>query len=434
MASELTLGPIPYQAGSLSAASIQYGGFCRLTDTVFFTIFRQTTPSYVYAQILTTPNIKSSTATFTLARGQRILEIPTNSLYTAAFDCVRLSDNYVIVFGKQSAAVNAVEIRIFWINPDMDPDHRYVIRQVGQPILIDDINVIAGTGGSRPYLLPSIVDNVCWFEYQQSTSQTVAAHTRVLKRLQFTPTTGEVVIKLITTIGAAAANLPYAIPHFAKQPTSNHWVGCWVYSNGTTALFNMVTVPFDPMSDLPVAPVVVTGAAGVGRSLTALTYNTVYMPQSDGRGIIFNGTSVDYDTVTNGVCTGVKKQVGDTTLVGTTNYSVMGWWTDPTSFITLTINTALVALYPTTQSWKLSSSTTCVPLIRVHTYTNDSNIAITHGTATKSSQFNTANTLDYNSLYLYPYKTEIFGGDTMLLYGYNTAIPARWFVKAVELA
>lgn len=442
--SETTLGPIPYQAGTLSAANVQYGGFCRMTDKIFFTIYRQTTPMYVFAQILTVDDLKASNATLSQLRVQRIMEIPSNSLYTAAFDCVRLSDNYVIVFGKQSASVATVEIRIFWINPVTDSTgHQYAIHQVGQPIMISDIVPGTSTIGSRPFILNSIVDNVCIFEYQQSTvaATPAIAYTRVLQRLQFTPdpadpSKGTSVIKTIATIGSYSASVAFCVPSFAKQPTGNRWTAMWSYNPNNTTTYAAIIGSFDPASDANVTLTNVTGAQGVARAITTANYNTVYMPRSDTTGIIFNGASVDYDTITNGACTGTKKQVADTLQVGTANWPVMGWWTDPNHFILLTTNNSYLSCYPVTHSWKFFSSV-FIPLIRVCTYTNDSNIAVTYGTAVAISQFNATNTpaADSANMYIYPYKTEIYGGDTMVFYGYDTtaARPPRWLIKTVSL-
>lgn len=461
MAQELTLGPIPYKGGTFVTANVQeVGDFCRLTDKLFFSIYRQTSPNFVYAQISSVDDIRASSPQMTILRTQHLLEFALVDLYADVFDCVRLSDQFVAVICKPAASGTTFQIRIFWINPNPDPDytynsvavpptyqiadHKYTIRQVGDPILIND--AIAGTGsiGARPYLLNSIVDNVMYFEYQQATG-----FTRVLKRLELTPnltnlSTSTTTIATIVTIPSAAANVAFSVPFFARHHNSGKWTATWCY-NPSSITYSVLTGTFDPKVSAPITLTNVTGAQGStprqGATMYADMYNTVMLPRGDKDGIIFNSTyPYEYDTMLNGVCTGVKKAYGSSMSLGDIHTPSLGWWLDEKHFAL--VGTFSGASYgnfalPNMRSWKFcaNSGLASLPIIRVCQYIDASHVSVSYGTTTTNPQFNTANTANYNSFYIYPYKTELYGDDTIIFYGFDPSPSVlKWMIKTVRLS
>lgn len=451
MAQELTLGPIPYKSGTFVAANVSgVGDFCRLTDNLFFSIYRQTTPDFVYAQITSVDNIRASTPLMTVLRTQHLLEFTSTDTFTDTFNCVKLSDQFVAVVCKPAVSGTVFQIRIFYIDPALNPDytydntvvpptykitnHQYAVTQVGDPIIIND--VFAGTGviGARPYLLNPIVDNVMFFEYQNTTG-----FTRVLKRLEFTPNFGDLslsttTIVTITNIPSATGTLAYSVPFFARHHNTGKWTATWTYSPNTPATCSVLVAAFDPKASTVVAPTTVTNAQGQAfGNKQAVAANMVMLPRGDKEGILFNATApYQYDTMLNGVCTGIKKAYGETT-TGTNYVPRLGWWLDEKHFVL--VATYLANQLPNARSWQFaySGGATTMPIVRVCQYIDRDHISMSYGTSVSASQFTSTNTTNYATFWIYPYKTELYGDDTIVFYGYDTT-QMKWMIKTCRLS
>lgn len=463
MAQELTLGPIPYIGGKFAETNVQnVGDFCRLTDKLFFSIYRQTSPDFVYAQISSVDDIRAPMPQMTILRTQHLLEFTSTDLYTDVFDCVRLSDQFVAVICKPATSGTTFQIRIFWINPNPDPDytynnvakpptyqiadHKYTIRQVGDPILINDAIAGASSIGARPYLLNSIVDNVMFFEYQQATG-----YTRVFKRLELTPNLTDLTLSTTNIVTLATIPIPvptatvaYSVPFFARHNSTGKWTATWSYQSSPT-IYYVLTGTFDPKSSSPITLTTVTGAQGgsprqTNPVMNSIQYNTVMLPRGDRDGIIFNSTNpYEYDTMLNGVCTGVKKAYGDGALLGSAHTPSLGWWLDEKHFALVgTYSGAAYGAYafPNMRSWKFCpSGVASLPVIRVCQYIDASHVSVSYGTTTTTSQFNTTNTTNFNTFYIYPYKTELYGDDTIIFYGFDPSLSVlKWMIKTVRLS
>lgn len=452
MSVELILGPIPYLGGTLGEAELSKGSFCRLTDTLIFTIYRQSTPNYTFAQISTIDNIRAAVPVVNVIRTQRLLEVLPTAPKVGSFTAQRLSDKYVAVFCRTPGV--GAEIRIFFVNtqPDVD-NHTYVVTQVGNPISINDLhtNVISAPIGQTDFsILPSVVDNVCIFEYP------AASGYRTIKRLVFTPgtdpTTGTTA--QTTIVGGSVVGANASTPLFVKHSASTKWSAVW--GSGTTTV-QTLTAAFDPTQPSTVTPVALTGtgaydAAGNSCYMTPVVTDgsnggrcPVFLPQSDIDGLLFDGESNKYDVVTAGVGSGTRREYGTTSQLGTYHYPMQGWWLDDRHLVMVSaqcdkgsspntnwsLGYRFVPFYSTGGS--PAPATDYKAIVRVIRYIDPLNVAVSYGTAVPTPQFNSTNTPDYQTLKIFPQKTEMVNGDTIVFYGYDSAT-LKYVIKTVRLS
>lgn len=453
MSVELILGPIPYLGGLLGEDELSKGSFCRLTDKLIFTIYRQKSPNYSFAQISTIDNIRAAVPVVTIVRTQRLLEILPTAPKAGSFTAHRLSNNYAIVFCRTPEV--GAEIRIFYINTSPDADnHVNVITQVGDPISVTDLNsmVISAPIGQTDFtILPSVVDDVCIFEYQSSSGY------RTIKRLTFTPsptdaTTGSTTQSVV--VGGTSVEVDSSTPVFVKQSSSSKWSAIW--GSGTSTIKTTVAA-FDPAIPGIVTPVTITGTGSydaAGNSCYASSVMVdgsnagrcpLLMPQGDVDGLLFDGQSNQYDAITAGVGAGIRREYGTTSQLGTYHYPLQGWWLDERHFAMIsaqcdkgnTPNTNWSMGYRYVPFYSVSGSpevsTNYKTIVRVIRYIDPLNVAVSYGTATATPQFNSINTPDYLTLKIFPQKTELVGGDTIVFYGYDSAT-LKYVIKTVRLS
>lgn len=222
---DITLSPIPYNGGTLSMAN-HISHICRLTDTKFFAIFKQTTPNYTFGSVINVDNLKAAVPVATVAK-QRVLG--TTSL--TRMRAWKLSASRVLV-------LQGADLTVYDIDGSDDMIKKNATIATFHSTFLWGYETAAQTGTGEYLHGQYISDNVVWFVQRTSTTSAIT-----LLKVVYNPV-GDTLTQTTIQILAASTTATHLWKyHIQKFADSNNYL-VWAFGGNTAWNTSTITAAY----------------------------------------------------------------------------------------------------------------------------------------------------------------------------------------------